>query len=68
MADVAGYRRPTKGTQPEYLCPPYASTRKRAPTQPLILLPHTLSEITGPVFGEDDRPAGRRRPYAPARR
>ena len=48
MADVAGYRRPTKGTQPEYLHPPYASTRKRAPTRPLILLPHTLSEVTGP--------------------
>ena len=54
MADVAGYRRPAKGTQPEYLHPPYASTRKRAPTRPLILLPHTLSEVTGPVFGEDD--------------
>lgn len=25
---------------------------KRAPTQPLILLPHTLSERTGPVFGQ----------------
>lgn len=53
MADVAGYRRPPKGTQPEYLHPPYASTRKRAPTQPLVLLPHTLSEVTGPLFGDD---------------
>jgi protocatechuate 3,4-dioxygenase beta subunit len=25
----------------------------RAPRKPLILLPHTLSEITGPVFGPD---------------
>ena len=53
MADVAGYRRPPRGTQPEYLHPPYASTRKRAPTQPLVLLPHTLSEVTGPLFGDD---------------
>ena len=53
MADIAGYRRPAKGTQPEYLHPPYASTRKRAPTQPLVLLPHTLSEVTGPLFGDD---------------
>lgn len=53
MADVAGYRRPPKGTQPEYLYPAYASSRKRAPTRPLVLLPHTLSEITGPLFGHD---------------
>lgn len=31
--------------------PEYKSTLKRAPSQPLILLPHTLSEISGPVFG-----------------
>ena len=53
MTDVAGYRRPPHGTQPEYLYPPYSSTRKRAPTKPLILLPHTLSEVTGPLFGHD---------------
>jgi protocatechuate 3,4-dioxygenase beta subunit len=51
--DIPGYRRPAPGTQPEYLYPPYASTQKRAPTRPLILLPHTLSEVTGPVFGYD---------------
>ena len=54
MTDVAGYRRPHKGTQPEYLHPDYVSTRKRAPTKPLVVLPHTLSEVTGPVFGFDD--------------
>ncbi|HEX7810939.1 MAG TPA: protocatechuate 3,4-dioxygenase subunit beta [Burkholderiales bacterium] len=53
MGDVAGYRRPPKGTQPDYLYPPYASTPKRAPTRPLVLLPYTLSETTGPVFGYD---------------
>lgn len=53
MADLPGYRRPARGAHPEYLYPPYASTRKRAPTRPLVLLPHTLSEVTGPVFGHD---------------
>ena len=53
MTDIAGYRRPPKGTQPEYLYPAYVSTRKRAPTKPLVLLPHTLSEITGPLFGHE---------------
>jgi protocatechuate 3,4-dioxygenase beta subunit len=51
--NIAGYHRPAKGTQPGYLHPAYASTRKRAPTRPLVLLPHTLSEITGPIFGHD---------------
>jgi protocatechuate 3,4-dioxygenase beta subunit len=52
--NVKGYRRPEPGTQPEYLYPAYRSTTRRAPTKPLILLPHTLSEITGPVYGHED--------------
>jgi len=52
--EVTGYRRPFPGTQPDYLFPMYASTVKRAPTRPLVILPHTLSELTGPVFGYDD--------------
>ncbi|MFN8459472.1 MAG: protocatechuate 3,4-dioxygenase subunit beta [Anaerolineae bacterium] len=40
--------------QPPYLHPPYASTVKRAPQEPLLPLPHTLSELTGPVYGYDD--------------
>jgi protocatechuate 3,4-dioxygenase beta subunit len=48
------YRRPYRGTQPDYLFPPYASTVKRAPSQPLVVLPHTLSELTAPVFGYGD--------------
>ena len=39
-APVAGYRQPDRGTQPDYLYPPYASTVKRSPTQPLVMLPH----------------------------
>jgi protocatechuate 3,4-dioxygenase beta subunit len=27
---------------------------RRAPTRPLVLLPHTLSEVTGPLFGRGD--------------
>lgn len=53
MAELTGYRRPQENTQPEYLYPPYTSTPKRAPTRPLVLLPHTLSEVTGPLFGHD---------------
>jgi protocatechuate 3,4-dioxygenase beta subunit len=49
-ASVAPYRRPFAGTQPPHLHPPYASSIKRAPLKPLVFLPHTLSEVTGPVF------------------
>ena len=51
MPQITGYRRPTAGTQPDYLFPRYASTVKRAPTQPLVMLPQTETELTGPVFG-----------------
>lgn len=54
MAKVLSYRRAPAGTQPDYLYPPYVSTCKRSPKQPLVLLPHTLSELTGPVFGHSD--------------
>jgi protocatechuate 3,4-dioxygenase beta subunit len=36
---------------PARLSPGYRSTPKRAPTKPLIIMPHTLSELTGPVYG-----------------
>jgi protocatechuate 3,4-dioxygenase beta subunit len=58
-ADVRGYRRAVSGTQPEYLHPAYVSSIKRSPTQPLVVLPHTLSEVTGPRFrSEDIAPTG----------
>lgn len=50
MKKLVGYRKPDPGTHPDYLHPPYASSAKRAPTKPLIHLPLTLSEITGPEF------------------
>lgn len=51
---ITPYRRPPAGSQPPYLYEPYRSTVLRAPRQPLILLPHTLSEITGPVYGHSE--------------
>jgi protocatechuate 3,4-dioxygenase beta subunit len=41
------------GPHPPYLYPDYRSTRTRAPSRPLLLLPHTLSELTGPAYGHD---------------
>ncbi len=38
---------------PPYLSPAYVSTRTRSPKQPLIILPHTLSELSGPVYGHE---------------
>ncbi len=54
MTDPIGYKRAKPGTQPDYLYPDYASSRKRAPTQALVMLRHTLTEVTGPIFGEGD--------------
>src|SRR3989442_14592568 len=54
MSEIISYRRPYFNTQPDYLYPGYRSTVKRAPSKPLVFLPHTLSEVTGPVFGYDD--------------
>ena len=48
---LPGYRAYDRDTQPEHLYPPYASTVKRAPHEPLLPLQASLSEITGPVFG-----------------
>ena len=50
MASLFGYRRSYPGTQPDHLHPAYVSSIKRAPSLPLIYLPHTLSEVTGPAF------------------
>jgi protocatechuate 3,4-dioxygenase, beta subunit len=54
MSERAGYRRPFFDTQPNYLFPRYRSTVKRAPLKPLVIIPHTLTELTGPLFGHDE--------------
>ena len=51
---ITPYRRPDPSSQPVLLHEPYRATIRRAPRKPLILLPHTLSEVTGPVYGPED--------------
>jgi protocatechuate 3,4-dioxygenase beta subunit len=53
LAPVIGYRRDGLEAHPPLLCEDYVATRTRAPKRPLIVLPHTLSEITGPVYGHE---------------
>ena len=50
---VLSYRRPEPGSQPLYYDANYKSTHRRAPSQPLITIPHALSEVTGPLFGHN---------------
>ena len=52
VADLAPYARPDEGVHPPLLYPEYRSTVLRAPKQPLTYLPHTLTELTGPLLGE----------------
>jgi protocatechuate 3,4-dioxygenase beta subunit len=49
----ACYRRPDPASQPDYHYNPYRSTLRRAPSKPLIVMPQTLSERTGPLYGHD---------------
>jgi protocatechuate 3,4-dioxygenase, beta subunit len=50
---LPGYVRPQPGNQPPLDCPAYKSTALRHPQQPLVLLPHRLTEVTGPLLGEE---------------
>lgn len=52
------YPRESLGVHPRYNYEHYRSTEKRAPKNPLIILPHTLSELTGPVYGHGDMRPG----------
>lgn len=54
MTKIISYRRHDPNSQPPFLYPPYCATVRRAPRKPLIVLPHTLSEVTGPIYGHDD--------------
>jgi protocatechuate 3,4-dioxygenase, beta subunit len=54
LVAIRSYLRPLPGTQPDYLHPSYISSRKRAPSRPLIAIPTTLSEATGPVFAAEE--------------
>jgi len=46
--DVANVARSSDPNFPPYFYEAYRSTVRRSPRQPLIVVPHTLSEITGP--------------------
>jgi protocatechuate 3,4-dioxygenase beta subunit len=43
----------TDPDHPPYLYPDYRATRLRAPGRPLVILPQTLSELTGPAYGHE---------------
>src|SRR5258708_38435820 len=43
----------SNAAHPPRLSPGYKSTVKRAPSKPLIIMRHTLSELTGPVYGHE---------------
>ena len=47
---VRRFRSPAPGIHPPHLYPGYVSSVKRAPSQALVSIPQTLSEVTGPGF------------------
>ncbi len=47
------YPKSSNAAHPAYDFGGYRSTGKRHPLKPLIIMPHTLSELTGPVYGHD---------------
>jgi protocatechuate 3,4-dioxygenase beta subunit len=48
------YARSVDGEQPPLDSPAYGSSHLRHPNQAPLLIPHTVSETTGPVLGERD--------------
>ena len=50
--NIPSYERP-RGVHPPLAFPSYRSTELRAPSQPLVLLPHNLTEVTGPLLGAE---------------
>ena len=49
---VPAYTRENREVDPPLDYPGYRSTEFRHPKNPLVLLPHMLTEVTGPVLGE----------------
>ena len=47
------YRQPAPGSQPDNLCDAYRASIRRAPRKPLIQIPHTISELSGPLYGHN---------------
>ncbi|MEX2288942.1 MAG: protocatechuate 3,4-dioxygenase subunit beta [Mycobacteriales bacterium] len=50
---LAGYAAPPPEVHPPLLHAGYGSTRTRAPLRPPVPLPQGLTELTGPLLGED---------------
>jgi protocatechuate 3,4-dioxygenase, beta subunit len=46
------YRRPSDDAHPRRDYAEYRATQLRHPKQPLVIIPQTLSELTGPAFGD----------------
>jgi len=53
MSDPSPYTPRDWDSQPPYIFAGYKSTALRGPTKPLVPLPQSLSEVTGPVYGHD---------------
>jgi protocatechuate 3,4-dioxygenase beta subunit len=53
MSMATVYDDASLSAHPNYLSPDYASTRKRSPSKPTIMIPHTMTELTGPVYGHN---------------
>jgi protocatechuate 3,4-dioxygenase, beta subunit len=53
LSGGASYRRLDPASQPDDHYEPYRSTLRRAPSKPLIVMPQTLSERTGPLYGHN---------------
>jgi protocatechuate 3,4-dioxygenase beta subunit len=49
---LPGYRRDHEAADPPLDWPAYRSTALRAPARPLVPLPDTLTELTGPLLGD----------------
>jgi protocatechuate 3,4-dioxygenase beta subunit len=51
---MSGFRIEDLAIQPPYLFPAYRSTTLRAPSRPLIPIRQTITETSGPIFGDAD--------------
>jgi protocatechuate 3,4-dioxygenase beta subunit len=51
--ELPRYRRDPEGTHPPLLSPAYGGTVLRAPLRPPVDLPQRLTEVTGPVLGDE---------------
>lgn len=54
MNKLVKYNKLDRALQPPYLHPPYKSTVVRSPTRHLVPLDQSLSELTGPVYGQNE--------------